>query len=239
MEQGPENDNLKEFFAPGSLLPVATLCNFRIQRLIAEVIVDPKRRSARWKKTYHLEKVRDVHPSNDHWIEVTGCPSGKLDRAYDGGNGYAFSPSRDAKNNLNHRIDFGTKLEIGSKPILTLEFTTETLEAEDKLLLISKTQPLHKSFLFRYDQGYSVECDILELLIKVSGGRILGAWPRALSQNPESDQVKFIKQKMRPYEVVTPLVHIETGSRRWALVIQAGVTLALGVMGNALFAALR
>jgi hypothetical protein len=103
------------------------------------------------------------------------------------------------------------------------------MESENKLIDIASDGSFFKSVLFRYDQCYPVHCDVLELNIEVMGGRISGAWPNAICTVRNKTKVQFRKLDIRPYEVVTPLVHIEKGSRWKARIAQGIVTFLLGV----------
>jgi hypothetical protein len=223
-----------EFFGPDSLLPVDQKCSFTIERLESAAHVNVKERAVRWVRTYHLKKTRDAHEGPDHWFEVTGCPAGECVRASDGSGGYAFRTLEDHRGNLVHFVSFGSRLVVGQKIVLILEFVTRRMETEDKLLLIGETPPLHKSFFLRTDHGYAVAIDAFELTVTASDGRVTGAWPRTLSERASDNTVRFAKRGLRPYEVLTPLVHIEAGSKRTALVVRALGTFALGVAASLL-----
>ena len=218
-----------EFFAHPSLLPVASKCNFTILRLQSTVQVDISKRSATWTKNYSLKKVASAHSGNDQWFEVTGCPAGDLRNATEDNVGFAFESLRDNRDNVVHRIDFGRVIHMEEEVSLTIEFVTSSLESENKLIDIASEWPFFQSMFFRFDQGYSVPCSALELEIRVTGGRISGAWPNALCSARTSTAVHFKKVDLRPYEVVTPFVHVEKGSRRNARIAQGIGTFILGV----------
>jgi len=219
----------KEFFGSSSLIPVASKCNFTILRLESKAVINVAKRVASWTKIYHLRKVQIAHVGNDHWFEVTGCPDGKFLDAQKGNGGYAFTSIKDTRDNLIYRVDLGRELAIGEELVLTLNFCTAAMEQENKLIDISSTWPFFQSMLFRYDQGYSVQCDVLQFTVEVAGGNITGAWPRALCVTCEKTIVQFKKVNLRPYEVLTPLVYIERGSRRKALIAQGIGTFLLGI----------
>lgn len=222
----------REFFAPSSLLPVASKCSFTIQRLESKATLDLGKKVVTLRKAYHLKKVQVAHEGDDHWFEVTGCPKGEFVSATGGNGGYAFTTMRDGRDNLVHRVELGRAFAVGEEFVLTVEYRSAGLEIENKLIELSSSWPHFRSALFRYDQGYSIHCDVLEFTVEVIGGHIVGAWPRALCTPHSSTIIHFKKPDLRPYEVVTPLVHVERGSRRQAQVLQWIVAFLLGVASS-------
>jgi hypothetical protein len=221
-----------EFFAPGSLLPVANKCSFVLRGVRARAVLDLPTRAVHWTKEYDLEKAHSAHTGNDQWFEVTGCPEGQIDAATSTNMGFAFESLLDTRDNLVHRIDFGRQLAVGETLSVRITFVTRGLGQEEKLIKIGSTTPFHSAFLFRYDQGYSVQCDALSLTVDILGGRVADAWPRAIITEQGTQRVVFRKTPVRPYEVVTPLVHVQRGSEALSRVIQATATFLLGVSAS-------
>ncbi len=227
-----EQAALVEFFAAPSLLPVASKCSFEIRRLACRAHFELSTRTLRWEKTYLLTKVRSAHPGNDQWFEVTGCPAGRMVSAMSDGRGLAWSTSHDMRGNLVHRIELGAEFRVASNVDVALVFEVMQLEKEDKLLDVGSGYFLHRSVFLRLEQGYSVKCGELVMAVHAEGGRISGAWPRALFAPKGESDAEFRKTDLRPYEVVTPFVHIERGSRRRALVVQGLATFLLGICAS-------